>query len=116
SFDHLYNFSPIPGPGIRSQPGGGTARLSGSNSSDELSGRAGAQFDFTDDMVGYATYARGYKGPAYNVFFNMTANNAEVIDAETADSFELGLKSTLADGRVVLNAAAFYAKYENFQA
>ena len=116
SFDHLYNFSPIPGPGIRNQAGGGTARLSGSNSSDEVSGRAGAQFDFTDDLVGYATYARGYKGPAYNVFFNMTANNAEVIDAETADSFELGLKSTLADGRVVLNAAAFYAEYENFQA
>jgi iron complex outermembrane receptor protein len=116
SFDHLYNFSPIPGPGIRNQAGGGTARLSGSNSSDEFSGRAGAQFDFTDDLVGYATYSRGYKGPAYNVFFNMTANNAAVIDAETADSFELGMKSTLADGRVVLNAAAFYAKYENFQA
>jgi iron complex outermembrane receptor protein len=116
SFYHTYNFSPIPGPGIRNQAGGGTARLSGSNDSSEVSGRAGVQFDVTPDFMTYATYARGYKGPAYNVFFNMTANNAEVIDAETADSYELGFKSTLADGRVILNGAIFSADYSNFQA
>ncbi len=116
SFDHLYNFSPIPGPGIRTQPGGGTARLSGSDDSNDLSGRGGLQFDISNDLTSYATYSRGYKGPAYNVFFNMTANNAEVIEAETADSYEIGLKSTLADGRVIVNAAAFHADYSNFQA
>ena len=116
SFYHNYNFSPIPGPGIRSQAGGGTAQLRGSNDSDEFSGRAGLQFDVTDDFMTYFTYARGYKGPAYNVFFNMTANNAEIIDAETADSFELGFKSTLADGRVIVNGALFSASYDNFQA
>ena len=116
SFYHNYNFSPIPGPGIRSQAGGGTASLKGSNESDEVSGRAGLQFDFTDGFMAYATYSRGYKGPAYNVFFNMTANNAEVIDAETADSYEVGFKSTLADGRVIVNGALFSADYSNFQA
>ncbi len=116
SFKHTYNFSPIAGPGIRNQAGGGTAVLSGSNSSDEVSGRAGVQFDVTDNLMAYASYARGYKGPAYNVFFNMTANNAAVIDAETADSYEVGFKSTLMDGRMILNGAAFSAKYENFQA
>jgi iron complex outermembrane receptor protein len=116
SFYHNYNFSPIPGPGIRNQPGGGTAQLQGSNDSDEFSGRAGLQFDVTDELMTYFTYARGYKGPAYNVFFNMTASNAEIIDAETADSFELGFKSTLADGRVLVNGALFSAKYDNFQA
>ncbi len=116
SFLHTYNFSPIPGPGIRSQAGGGTAVLSGSNKSDEMSGRGGVQFDVTDNLMAYASYARGYKGPAYNVFFNMTVNNAPVIDAETADSYEVGFKSTLADGRMILNGAAFRAKYDNFQA
>jgi iron complex outermembrane receptor protein len=116
SFYHTYNFSPIPGPGIRTEPGGGSTSLKGSNSSDEISGRAGVQFDVSDDFMTYATYSRGYKGPAYNVFFNMTVNNAEVIDAETADSYEVGFKSTLADGRVILNGALFSAKYENFQA
>ena len=116
SFQHTYNFSPIPGPGIRSQAGGGTAQLNGSNKSDEVSGRAGVQFDLNDNFMTYASFARGYKGPAYNVFFNMTANNAPVIDAETADSYELGFKSTLADGRMILNGAVFSAEYDNFQA
>jgi iron complex outermembrane receptor protein len=116
SFDHVYNFSPIPGPGIRNQAGGGTARLFGSNESDNVSGRAGLQFDVSNDFMAYAMYSRGYKGPAYNVFFNMTANNAEIIDEETADAYELGFKSTLFDGRMIMNGAIFSADYSNFQA
>ncbi len=115
-FNHTYNFSPIAGPGIRNQAGGGTAFLSGNNSSSNFSGRAGFQFDLSDDMMGYVTYAKGYKGPAFNVFFNMTANNAQVLAAETGNSTEVGLKATLLDGRMVLNSAAFYARYHNFQA
>lgn len=116
SYQHLYNFSPIPGPGIRNQTGGGTAFLSGSDKSTELSGRAGLQWDINDDLMSYLSYSRGYKGPAFNVFFNMGPNNTAVVDAETADSFELGFKSTLADGRVILSGAAFSTKYDNFQA
>jgi len=128
SYKHTYNFAPRPGPGIRSITDdecngtvslcpGNTRTISDSNSSDEFSGRAGLQFDLTDDLMAYASYARGYKGPAFNVFFNMRSpNNTPVIDAETADSYELGFKSTLADGRMILNGAGFYAKYDNFQA
>jgi len=46
----------------------------------------------------------------------MTLNNTPVIEAETADSVELGLKSTLLDGKMLLNAAVFDAKYDDFQA
>jgi iron complex outermembrane receptor protein len=116
SYQHLYNFSPIPGPGIRNQAGGGTARLSGSDESSEVSGRAGLQWEVNDDLMTYLTYSRGYKGPAFNVFFNMGPNNTAVIDAETADSFELGFKSTLGDGRYILSGAAFSTEYDNFQA
>ena len=118
SFHHLYNFSPVSGPGIRTAPAGSgpTATLKGSDSSDEFSGRAGVQFDFNDDVMTYFTYARGYKGPAYNVFFNMTVNNAEPLEPETADSYEIGLKSQLFDDRLILNLAAWDAKYDNFQA
>jgi iron complex outermembrane receptor protein len=87
-----------------------------SSEKDNLSGRAGVQYDLSDDNMVYATYARGYKGPAYNIFFNMNTASTNRIAAETADSFELGLKNTLLDGSLVLNLAAFYAKYKNFQA
>jgi iron complex outermembrane receptor protein len=130
SFVHTYNFSPTTGPGIRSSanPGeaecngivsfcpGNTRTIKGSNTDEDVSGRAGLQFDFTDDLMAYASYARGYKGPAYNVFFNMSQSNAAVIEGETADSYEAGLKATMWDGRVVLNGAVFSATYDNFQA
>jgi iron complex outermembrane receptor protein len=81
-----------------------------------VSGKAAAQYDFNPNMTGYVSYTRGYKGPAYNVFFNLTATGTNAIAAETSNSYEVGLKNTLAEGRLTLNLDAFYAKYSNFQA
>ncbi|MEI6486676.1 MAG: TonB-dependent receptor [Sphingomonadales bacterium] len=81
-----------------------------------LSGKLGLQYDISDDVMAYGTYARGYKGPAYNVFFNLNPTGTNVIAAETSDSYEIGLKNTLLGGKLTLNLAAFYAKYKNFQA
>jgi iron complex outermembrane receptor protein len=65
----------------------------------------------------YGSYTRGYKGPAFNIFFNHTApTNATPIDEETSDAFELGFKSQFADKRIQLNAALFQATYDGFQA
>ena len=83
---------------------------------DNLSGKAAIQADLSSNVMAYASYARGYKGPAYNVFFNLTSTGTNVIAAETSDAFEIGLKNTLFDGAVTLNIAGFYAKYHNFQA
>jgi iron complex outermembrane recepter protein len=83
---------------------------------DNWSGKAGAQFDVSDHVMAYATYARGYKGPAYNIFYNLTATGTNRIAPETSDAYELGLKNTLFNGQLVLNLAAYYAKYKNFQA
>ena len=81
-----------------------------------LSGKLGLQYDFSDDVMGYGSYTRGYKGPAFNTFFNLNATGTNAIAAEIADSFEIGLKNTLFGGRLTLNLAAFYAQYRNFQA
>ncbi|WP_234024772.1 TonB-dependent receptor [Tsuneonella amylolytica] len=83
---------------------------------DNLSGKAAVQFDVSDAVMAYASYTRGYKGPAYNVFYNLTATGTNVIDPETSNAYEVGLKNTLFGGRMTLNLAAFYAKYFNFQA
>ncbi len=104
--------SPLTGPGI--QPSFGPFVANQSN--DNLSGKAGIQYDMAPETTFYATYARGYKGPAYNVFFNLTATGTNPIEAETADSYEVGMKNTLMEGKLILNLAGFYAKYNNFQA
>jgi iron complex outermembrane receptor protein len=117
SYFHNYNFSPIAGPGVRNAAAGTPPeKLKGDDSSSQFSGRAGIQLDITDDVMSYFTYSRGYKGPAYNVFFNMGPTNTEVLDPETVNSYEIGLKSTLLDDRLILNLAAWDAKYDNFQA
>ena len=85
-------------------------------SNDNISGKVALQHDFSDDVMGYVSYARGYKGPAYNVFFNLTGTGTNVIEPETSDSFEVGLKNTFLDGKMTFNIAAFYSKFNNFQA
>jgi iron complex outermembrane receptor protein len=88
----------------------------GSTDDDDVSGKIGAQWDINDDLMTYATYSRGYKGPAFNVFFGMNPNSLPVIDAETVDAYEIGLKATLFDGSTIVNLALFDAQYDNYQA
>ncbi|KQS03015.1 TonB-dependent receptor [Sphingomonas sp. Leaf357] len=128
SIDHLDVFhkrvTALAGPGINGNFDQGVFDTGVSNgvpftaktSNNNLSGKAGLQFDLSHDSTAYASYSRGYKGPAYNVFFNLTATGTNVIAPETSDAYEIGLKNTLAGGKLVLNLAAYYAKYHNFQA
>lgn len=102
--------------------GGGPGLVNGgvsfdlSTSNNDLSWRAGAQFDLLDSTMVYATYTQGYKGPAFNVFFNQNAGQLDPITEETADAYEAGVKFRSNDGSFTLNTALFYAKYDNFQA
>lgn len=113
-FDHVrVSTSEVSQAGIRPAESG-----SGSTSEDEVSGRAGVEFDLTNDVTTYLTYSQGYKGPAYNVFFNAATVNGDYLPLapETSESIELGLKSTLFDNRLRFNAAIFDTKYDNYQA
>jgi iron complex outermembrane recepter protein len=97
-------------------PGNGTNTSAGDSNNSNWSGRVSAQFEPTEDLMLYASYTRGYKGPAFNVFFNHTApTNSVPIDEETSDSFEIGLRSQFAD-MVTFNATAFQVTYDGFQA
>ncbi len=132
SYDQLDVFhsrvSPLTGPGIQPNfdagvynngAGGGVSNgvpFTANTSKQNLSGKAGFQFDIDRDAITYFTYSRGYKGPAYNVFFNLTATGTNVIAAETSNAFEAGLKTTLDNGRMTVNLALYTATYYNFQA
>lgn len=102
----------LAGPGIQPSFGPFTGKTTNTN----WSGKAGLQYDIARQSTAYATWSRGYKGPAFNIFYNLTATGTNVIEPETADSYEVGLKNTFLDGRLVVNLAAYYAKYHNFQA
>ena len=81
-----------------------------------VSGRIGPQFDVSKEVSVYATYSKGYKGPAYNAFFNMQPNQEVALSPETSKGYELGLKSTLLENRMRFNIAVFDTKYKGYQA
>jgi iron complex outermembrane receptor protein len=91
-------------------------RSSGSVDEDGWSGRLGVQYDLSDDVMAYVTYSRGYKGPAYNVFFNMQPRDTDALKPETSNTWEAGIKASAWDNRLTTNLAVFHSDYDNYQA
>jgi anti-anti-sigma regulatory factor len=46
-----------------------------------------------------------YLSAAFNVFFNMNTTQRNVIEPETADSYEIGAKTAFFDNKLILNLA-----------
>lgn len=86
-----------------------------SASNNHASGKIGLRGDLGTSTTAYATYSKGYKGPAFNVFFNMSANNTALIAPETSTDYEAGVKTELLDKRLQLNTSIFYTKFDGFQ-
>lgn len=76
--------------------------------------RGGYRWKISDGINNYFTYSQGYKSGGYNEQA-MSATSALPFREETADSFELGLKTETRDRRLRFNAAAFYVKYNDLQ-
>lgn len=106
-----------PAGGTLASGGNGTNRSAGSSENTNVSGRLSVQYEPTDDLMVYGSYTRGYKGPAFNVFFNHTApTNSIPIDEEISDSYEIGFKAQFFDRRLTVNGAIFDVTYDGFQA
>jgi iron complex outermembrane receptor protein len=87
-----------------------------SESFSNVSGRATAQYFFSDDLNVYATYATGYRSGGFNGDFFDSANDyADAYDEEEVTSYEIGMKSSLMGGRMQFNATAFMYEYEDLQ-
>jgi len=89
---------------------------SGDTNAEGWSGRLGFQYDLSDNVTSYVTYSRGYKGPAYNVFFNMQPRDTQALKPETSNTWEVGLKATSWNNRLTTNLAVFHSDYDNYQA
>ncbi|WP_292050840.1 MULTISPECIES: TonB-dependent receptor [unclassified Brevundimonas] len=84
----------------------------------ELSGTIKASYKFNDSVMLYGSYAKGYKSFGYNmdrVQTGITPNNSLLFPSETVDSYEIGLKNTLFNRKVLLNITYFDQTFEDFQ-
>ena len=73
---------------------------------DGLSGRFAIDWQIRDQVMLYGLYSRGRNPGGFTL--DQQANAAGRYDAETVDAFEIGAKSLLLDGSLLLNASAFY--------
>lgn len=90
-------------------------KTQGDTDESDLSPKVVLQWDYSDEGMTYLSYTQGYKGPAFDMTFGTNPVDLPRVDPETSDSWELGLKTTLFDGRLRLNTAVFYSVYDDFQ-
>jgi iron complex outermembrane receptor protein len=82
-------------------------------SSDQFDYRAALDYDFTNNIMGYAQIATGYRAGGNNARpFYPSQNNA--FDPEELTNYEVGMKTTLFDS-LRLNASGFYNDYTAIQ-
>jgi iron complex outermembrane receptor protein len=104
-------------PGIQPNFTSGTAGSAAPTvSKDDISYKAGFQYDIAEGAMAYATYTNGYKGPAFNIFFNMRAQDTQIIREEDVRAYEIGFKTITFNKRASLNLALFNEEYRGFHA
>jgi iron complex outermembrane receptor protein len=77
-----------------------------------VSYKLGADYHFSDDVMFFVTTASGYKSGGYALLNDGTLRT---FDEENNVTYELGVKSTMLDNRLRLNATYFFSQYDDLQ-
>ncbi|MFN3856908.1 MAG: TonB-dependent receptor [Caulobacter sp.] len=79
--------------------------------------RVSVSFDLTEDLTTYLSYSQGFKSGGFDMRGDviLTPQTVNGYEPETVDSYELGLKGTLYDGRISFATALFKAEYKDQQ-
>ena len=86
----------------------------------EVTPRLVADYSLSDDVMLYASVSKGYKGGGFNTAAadfdgDFVGDAVAGFNPEINQAYELGLKSTMANGRMQFNAALFSNDYEDLQ-
>jgi iron complex outermembrane receptor protein len=85
-----------------------------------FSWRLGLNYQLAERVMAYMSVSTGFKSGDFNGSF-LSTNPAEIarqlrpVAPETITAYEVGLKSSLLDQRLILDAAAFYNDYKDMQ-
>lgn len=83
----------------------------------KFSPHASVSYQVDPAVMLYASYSNGFKSGGVDMRADVSLNPdaANPYDPETVDTVEFGLKSEMLDGRMRLNAAAFFSDYQDMQ-
>ena len=104
------NNYPDPNNPLRIYPAG----LNKLNFSD-FSPKVGVQIHPADDVMLYGSWSQGYKTGGWTTRYSTPQTFVSSFEPEEAETFEIGLKSTLLDRRLQINAALFQTNYNAIQ-
>jgi iron complex outermembrane recepter protein len=89
------------------------ALQTGSTSATKISGRFGAEFKPSNDLLFFATFARGYLGPT--VTFSGLSGTRSEVSAQKVDDISIGAKMQFLDRALTVNVNAFHDTYTDLQ-
>ncbi len=91
--------------------------ITDSRTDDDFTPSFNAEFDVTDNVLAYFSFAQGFKAGGFDQQNRQGPRNPNGGDfePEEVDAYEGGLKTTWLDGRAVVNVAVFRDEYESLQ-
>ena len=80
-----------------------------------FSPKVGVQLHPSDDIMVYGSWSKGYKTGGWTTRVTTPQTTAFSYTPEKATTYEVGIKATLLDRRLQINAAAFTTDYKDIQ-
>ncbi|MET3762290.1 TonB-dependent receptor [Sphingomonas sp. UYEF23] len=77
--------------------------------------KLGAQYKVTPDVMAYATYARGYKGPGIGLVSGYQLGQPLFSNPEIPSNYEVGLKTSWLNRKLIFNVDLFTTDIKDFQ-
>ncbi len=96
--------------GAVSNPGAG-----GTRKDDDIIYRLGLRFEPTDDLMAYVTFSTGFRSGGFSIRGATEQVLSTGFKPETVENLEFGIKSTLFDNRLRVNATVFNMDYKDMQ-
>ncbi|WP_375397731.1 TonB-dependent receptor [uncultured Sphingomonas sp.] len=81
---------------------------------DALTGQVSLAYKLAPDILAYASYARGSKSGGLSLG-QLPNGVSPVVDPETVNAYEVGLKSQFLDRRITANFALYWTDVKNYQ-
>jgi len=82
-----------------------------------VTGKASLQHFITNDVMVYASIAKGYKGQAYDISSGFNQSRIDnLVKPENSISYETGVKGRFWDNRGSFSVTGFWTDYDDFQA
>ena len=91
------------------------ARITNSEEWDDFGPKFGLRYQWTNDLMTYFTYQKGFKSGGFNGRCGQSVTCQLSFDPEEVDGYELGLKAEFFDNRMRTNLALFWSEYEDLQ-